>query len=174
MQIHKHIEKKIEREYFFIKGTIDIDSNYFIEEIKKGFEEKSNNSYKTNVGGSMTSWGFFNDNKNFSTVLKKIINYLDKNIKLGPYVLSESWGFSLSIGEKTNLHAHEPNMWSGVLYLNDCNAPPLEFKEIGEILTPGKGNFAIFSSFLGHETEVNENDSTKFGISFNVKHVLFT
>ena len=60
------------------------------------------------------------------------------------------------------------------LYLNDCNTPSLEFKEIGESLTPGKGNFAIFSSFLGHETEVNENDSTKFGISFNVKHVLFT
>ena len=62
----------------------------------------------------MTSWIYFNDNKNFSIVLKKIISYLDKNIKLGPYVLSESWGFSLSIGEKTTFHAHEPNMWSGV------------------------------------------------------------
>ena len=71
MQIHKHIEKKIEREYFFIKGTIDIDSNYFINEIKKGFEEKSNNSYKTNVGGPMTSWIYFNDNKKFFYSFKK-------------------------------------------------------------------------------------------------------
>ena len=62
MYISKELNKKVERDYFFIKGQLDIDCNYFIEKIKQGVEEKGNMSYKTNLKGKMTSWNFFNNN----------------------------------------------------------------------------------------------------------------
>jgi len=169
MQIHRHIEKKIKTDYFFIEGTIDVDSDYFIDLIKKGFEEESNNNYKTNVGGKMTSWKYLNKNINFLRILNKLIHYLDSNVDLHGYELSEAWGFCLGPNEKTKYHGHAPHMWSGVLYLNECNTP-LKFEKIDKSVMPAKGKFAIFSSFLRHGTDINETDQTKFGIAFNIRY----
>jgi hypothetical protein len=38
MIISKHIQKPIELPSFFIKGKLEIDTNYFIEKIKKECE----------------------------------------------------------------------------------------------------------------------------------------
>ena len=68
MRINKIIKDKIKIEYLFIQGVLDIDSNYFINEINKGIKEKENENFKTNVRGLMTSWRYFN-NDNFLKVL---------------------------------------------------------------------------------------------------------
>ena len=167
MQITKELEKKVKRDYFFIKGQIDIDCNYFIEKIKKGVEEKTNMNYRTNINGKMTSWDFFNNDINF---LKHIINfnrYLDKNYNLPKYILKSSWGFITLPGEKTYFHAHQEAIYSGVIYLNDCDQPLL-FKEIEQQIDPKAGSFGIFSGWLTHGNYANITNNTKFGISFNM------
>ena len=37
--IDHHIEDEVLTDYFFIEGTIDINSEYFIEKIKKDFKK---------------------------------------------------------------------------------------------------------------------------------------
>ena len=47
--IDHHIEDECLTDYFFIEGVIDINSEYFIEKIKRGFQEDNNMAFKTNV-----------------------------------------------------------------------------------------------------------------------------
>ena len=49
MKVDKLIKAEMNREYFFVKGNIPIDTKYFIEKINQGVSESDNNSYKTNV-----------------------------------------------------------------------------------------------------------------------------
>lgn len=167
MYISKELNKKVERDYFFIKGQIDIDCDYFIEKIKQGVEEKQNMSYKTNVKGKMTSWNFFNNNLNFIKQLRKFITHIDKNYTLPAYTLIDSWGFINFSGEKTDYHTHSYSLFSGVIYLSDCQQP-LIFKEIEQEVIPKQGAFCLFSSWLSHGCEINNTNNSKFGISFNM------
>ena len=169
MEIKQHIEKKIKIDCFFIEGEVEIDSEYFISKIKQGFEHPDNKNYQTNIEGKMTPWNFFNNDEKFNEVITKIINYLDYNIPMEKYYLSEAWGFCVEPNRRTKAHDHYPNLWSGVLYLNDCNLS-LDFKELGKSVKATKGRFVIFSSFLIHETKLNETNTEKWGISFNFKH----
>ena len=52
MKVDKLIKAEMNREYFFVKGNIPIDTKYFIEKINQGVNESDNNSYKTNVSDS--------------------------------------------------------------------------------------------------------------------------
>jgi hypothetical protein len=167
MQISKELEKKVQRDYFFIKGQIDIDCNYFIEKIKEGVQSKENMNYRSGVIGKMTSWNFFNDDINFIKHIKRFNKHIDKNYNLPPYILSDSWGFINFPGEKTPFHTHFQAIYSGVIYLNDCNQPLL-FKEIEQQVDPKAGSFCIFSPWLEHGCEINETEINKFGISFNM------
>ena len=49
MEIKKEVISKIEREYFFVVGDLDVDAPYFIDKINKSVEGKDNINYKTNV-----------------------------------------------------------------------------------------------------------------------------
>ena len=49
MKVNKFIRSKIERDYFFIKGNLNIDCEYFITEIEKGIQRSDNKSFKTNT-----------------------------------------------------------------------------------------------------------------------------
>mgnify|MGYP003114419365 FL=1 len=167
MHISKELQKKVQKDYFFIKGQLDIDCNYFIQKIKQGVEEKENMSYRTNVKGKMTSWKFFNEDQNFLKILRKFINYIDDNYTFPPYSVKDSWGFINLPGEKTNFHNHHEAIFSGVIYLNDCEQPLL-FNEINEKIDPKPGSFGLFSSWLYHGCNVNDTDNCKFGISFNM------
>lgn len=167
MYISKELNKRIERDYFFIQGKINIDCNYFIKKIKQGVEEKENMSYRTNVKGKMTSFNYFNNNLNLIKELKKFIIYIDKNYSLPAYNLIDSWGFINSPGEKTDFHTHSGSLFSGVIYLNNCKQPLL-FKEIDQKVIPKRGAFCLFSSWLSHGCEVNNTNNSKFGISFNM------
>ena len=168
MFVEKHIEKKVLKDYFFISGTVDVDSKYFIEKIKQGVSSNNNFNYKTHIRDKMTSWDFFNQDKNFLKILTGFIDIVDKNIvDLPNYSLQNSWGFSIGNGGQTNFHKHEPSVWSGALYLNDHDQI-LDFPEIEQKIKPSQGKFVLFSSFLRHGCIRHRNESTKYGISFNM------
>ena len=46
MKVNKFIRSKIERDYFFIKGNLNIDCEYFITEIEKGSIEVEGKKYE--------------------------------------------------------------------------------------------------------------------------------
>lgn len=167
MIIQKHIEKQVPQDYMFIEGTIDIDANYFINKIKKGFLREDNNNHHTNIKDRMTSWSYFNQDEKFLKILNKFIFYIDKNISLPAYRLSESWGYNISTENQTSEHDHRPHIWSGVLYLNKHNQT-LDFREISKKVKPEKGKFALFSGFLKHQSLTHYEKDNKWGISFNM------
>ena len=55
MKIDKEIISKVEREYFFISGILDIDAKYFKKRIDEGVQQSTYN-YRTNVQGMMTDF----------------------------------------------------------------------------------------------------------------------
>ena len=166
MKIDKEIISKIEREYFFISGILDIDAKYFKKRIDEGVQHSTYN-YRTNVKGMRTDWQFFNKDKNFRTVLLQIMDYLEQlHFTLKACKLVESWGLIEKFGDYTQKHDHAPVYFSGNLYLNDHHQK-LYFPEIKQEITPTKGRFVIFSSFLLHHTKRNLQDTAKYAIAFN-------
>ena len=170
MIINKEVNRKFQKDYFFSKGIIDIDAEYFIEKIKKSCSSEENFNFKTNIKGLMTPFSFFNDDPKFQEILTKLIDYIDSIYNFRNYFLKECWGFELRPGERTIFHDHAFDLWSGVIYLNKCDQP-LEFPEINEELYPEKGSFALFNGFLNHGNKKNKDTVSKFGLSFNMHEV---
>ena len=166
MIISKHIQKPIELPSFFIQGKLEIDTNYFIEKIKKECEENKEHNYKSNVKGLKTGWKFFNHDLNFINVLVQLSEYVDKEKLSKPYVLMESWGIELRQFEYTIFHDHNCE-WAGVIYLNSCDQE-LIFPQIKQKVKPEPGTFALFSGFLEHGCNRKMDEGSKFGISFNM------
>lgn len=167
MQIVKEIQSKVYKDYFFIKGKVDIDSEYFIEKIKKGCSDKDAINYQTNILGGHTSWKYFVEDLKFNKVLFKLLDYLDNNLNLPSYQLTECWGFQCHLGSKTRNHNHSPMIVSGVIYLNE-HPQILEFTDIKQTVKPEIGSFVLFSPFLNHGCNRNHLDIIKYGISFNM------
>ena len=173
MKIKKEIISKIEREYFFIVGDIDIDTDYFINKIEEGVKNSSLN-YKTNVVGQMTDWTFFKNDKKFIEIILKFVDHIEegKTVKRG-YSLLNAWGVKESCGDYNGDHCHLPCYMSGSLYLND-HPQKLYFPEIKEEVEAKKGRFVLFSSFLKHYTKRNIIDESKYALAFNFQHNTIT
>ena len=77
MKVKEDITKKIERDYIFITGHLNLDSNYFINKIEEGIKN-SKNSYAISINGKMTDWDYFNKDKKFILLLLEIFDYLDE------------------------------------------------------------------------------------------------
>ena len=167
MFISKAINRTFKKEYFFIKGKINLESNYFIEKIKNSCSSDNNLNFKTNVKGLMTPWNFFVNDKNFINLAQLFVDYIDANYKNNQYYLKDAWGFEIKPNQKTIYHAHKEASWCGVIYLNNCQQL-LNFPEITENVKPEPGSFALFSPFLNHGCEKNYDSTSKFGISFNM------
>ena len=45
MKVNKFVRSKIERDYFFVKGKLKIDVDYFIQRIEEGIQHKDNQSF---------------------------------------------------------------------------------------------------------------------------------
>ena len=167
MKILKEIVSKVPRDYIFISGTFDIDSQYFKKRIEEGIKTSTLN-YKTNVVGKHTAWQFFNRDDKFMVLLLQMIDHLESlNTNLDTFHLAESWGIIEKFGDYTKKHHHAPAYLSGVLYLND-HSQKLHFPEIKQEVTPKKGGFVIFSAFLLHYTQRNLTHKDKYAISFNL------
>mgnify|MGYP003674683529 FL=1 len=166
MKIQQEILSKIERDYFFIVGTINIDENYFINKIEEGIKYSSLN-FKTNVVGQMTEWKFFRGDKKFIEIIFKFLDYLDNNkITKEAYFLKEAWGIKESFGGYTKEHNHFPSYLSGSIYLNN-HSQKLYFPDIKKEVEPKKGTFVLFSSFLKHYTNRNNTNKSKYALAFN-------
>ena len=169
--VDKEIISKIPRTYIFTTGILDIDSKYLKKRIDEGIQTSSLN-YATNVYGKHTEWNFFNKEKKFEVLLLQIIDHLeDLEVPLDKFYLHEAWGIIEKFGDYTKPHDHGAFYLSGVLYLND-HYQKLYFPEINQEITPQKGRFVIFSSFLMHYTKRNIRHKDKYAISFNFKGAL--
>ena len=169
MKVNKILDRKIERNFIFVTGTVSIPINYFIKKIEKGIEAEDNKNYKTNLVSSMTSYNYLNQDKEMIKLLLPICDLMDKynlnhNVK---YHLSDAWGFKMGFSNYTMKHNHYPSFISGAIMLNKHNQS-LYFPEINEELKSEPGNFALFSSFLKHYNERNIDDKIRYGLSFNL------
>ena len=167
MKIEKEIVSKIERDYFFIEGSVDINDKYFIDKINESVEGKNNINYGTNVKGKHTYWDYFNHDKEFHICLGQIMDFLDESkiISHGCY-LKDSWGIREDTGDVTRDHNHVPSYFSGIIYLNN-HSQKLYLPEIKKEVIPLCGKVVLFSSFLRHYTKRNTSDDSKYAISFN-------
>ena len=163
-------QKGINVNYFYFSGKVDLDEKYFIEKIKQGCAAPGEKNYQTNIKGKMTDWGFFLSDQNFLKIFTKFVRYVDDNLNMSNYTLANAWGFELNFNERTLMHIHTEALWSGVLYLSSSNQT-LNFPDIGEKLKPEIGTFALFSPFLHHGCERNDDKFPKYGISFNVNEI---
>tara|TARA_R100001244_G_C5122332_1_gene123793 strand:- start:149 stop:703 length:555 start_codon:yes stop_codon:yes gene_type:complete len=171
MIIDKEIVSKTYRQYFFISGVVDIDEKYFKKRIDEGVKNSSLN-YNTNVIGKHTAWQFFNKDENFGIFLLQMIDYLEGlDISLQRFFLDEAWGIIEKFGDYTKRHHHGSAYLSGVLYIHDHHQK-LFFPEINQEITPKKGRFVVFSSFLKHYTERNTQHKAKYAISFNCRNAM--
>jgi len=168
MKITKHKESKINQKYFFVKGHLDLNNEYFIKKIEEGVKLPDNKNFQTNVQGEMTDWKYFNNDPEFVKIACEVIEYCESHNLLDKLVkLQDSWGYKEVFSNYTKRHNHTPSVLSGVIYLSKVNQP-LIFDQINETIDPEPGDFAIFSSFLYHKTKTRILDNTiKYGISFN-------
>jgi len=170
VQIIKHKESKVSVDYFYFTGKVDLDEKYFIEKIKEGCAAPGEKNYQTNIKGKMTDWKFFVRDQHFINIFSNFTRYIDANIDLAHYYLTDAWGFELNFNEKTLSHRHNESLWSGVLYLSSSNQT-LNFPQIREKLKPEIGTFALFSPFLYHGCARSDDNFSKYGISFNANEI---
>ena len=169
MKINKVTKEKVQKDYFFVEGILDINCDYFIGEIEKGLNRHDNANHQTNIRGKMTSPIYFIRDKEFIKILQPLLDCIDENIKNAPsYVLESAWGYREGFGEYTREHDHAGCWVSGVIYLNKHHQK-LMFPEIKKEITPTEGNFILFSPFLLHKTRRNTKEDFKYGIAFNFK-----
>tara|TARA_R100000742_G_C4238068_1_gene58294 strand:+ start:76 stop:603 length:528 start_codon:yes stop_codon:yes gene_type:complete len=170
MKIEKEIRSKIERDFFFIEGTLDIDNQYFINEIDKGLKKEDNQSYKTNVIGGHTAWNYFFHDKPFLVQLATIVDYIDENhLSSNRFQLQDAWGIREGFGDYTKPHTHLPSFASATIYLTN-HTQKLYFPQIKKEVIPQCGKFVLFSSFLTHYTQRNKQEEYKYALVFNLSH----
>jgi len=168
MNIEKEKHFYIKKKVIFLKGTLNVDCNYFIEEIEKGIQEKDNLSAKTNVKGQMTSFNYFAQNEKFKELFIDIFDYLNQtdDSEIPKVTLVDAWGIKQNKFDNTSFHKHLPSVLSFALYLNN-HPQSLIFEEIKEEVKAYPGSFALFSSDLKHGCWRNKTDHPKYGLAAN-------
>ena len=168
MKVNKFIKSKIKRNYFFIKGKLKINTEYFINKIEEGIKEDTNLNYKTNLISPITSYKYFMGDEQFYKIIFLLNDMIDKE-DLGDdnsYYLADAWGYKSGFGDYTKIHHHSGHIMSGAIMLNK-HPQTLYFPEIQEELKPEPGNFVLFSSFLKHVNKRNLSKKIRYGLSFN-------
>ena len=171
MKVNKFIKSRIERNYFFVKGKLNINCKYFISEIEKGIKRDDNENYQTNLISQMTSYKYFITDKKFYEIIFPICDMIEEHNFNNdyPWQLSDSWGYKHTIGDQTKFHTHSLSIVSGAIMLNQ-HPQSLYFPEIKEKLECKPGNFVLFSSFLKHGNKRNESYKPRYGLSFNFNY----
>ena len=170
MKLEKIIKSKIEQDYIFVKGSLDLNTDYFIKKIDEGVRDETNRNFHTNLKSSMTSFEYFMKDREFFKIILKVFDFLDYELlgqDITPYGLSAAWGFKQDFSHYSKIHNHAPSFISAAIMLND-HSQHLSFPDINEKLEAAPGNFAIFSSFLRHGSRRNDTDKSRYGLSFNM------
>jgi len=168
MKVNKFIKSKIERDYFFVTGKINIDTKYFINQIEQGIQKEDNQSFQTNLMSEMTNYKYFLNDKKFIEMIIEFSDMIEENnFNYGdPWQLSDAWGYKHTIGNYTKNHHHIPCSVSGAIMLNK-HTQSLYFPDIDEKIECDAGNFVLFSSFLKHGNKRNKSYKPRYGLSFN-------
>ena len=165
-KIITHLEIPVKKQIFFYEALMPVfDENYFIQKIEEGIKLENNFNHKTNVKGFMTSWQFFNEDKEFHKILTNFFKAINLK-KSCSYQLKESWGLKCVQGNSTEFHDHLETTASGVFYLTDSTTPII-FPQLEKEIFPEKGKILFFDSTLLHGTkEIKEG--IKYAIAFNL------
>ena len=171
MNIKKFIQSKVDIDYFFIYGNLNLNKDYFIDKIDKGIKENNNQNFNTNVKGFMTSWNYFLNDPEFLKLIIPMLDFIDEEkIPVENFALSDAWGIKNVFSSFTQCHDHRRCKVSGALYLNK-STQDLHFPQINQTIKADTGNFVIFSSFLKHLTpkRISDLNEVKYGLAFNLK-----
>ncbi len=128
MKINTFIQSQVKKDYFFLEGFCDIDTEYFIDKIKEGIHKEGNRSFRTNVHGGMTDWTYFLNDPKFWEVMWPIMNELEKIMKLRNFKINEVWGLEEAYSGRTK--EHELNQFLGELPELTCHR-----SKIGQVVT---------------------------------------
>ena len=167
INIKRELHKKFLKDYFIIEAFSNDDhSEYLIDKIIEGTKEENNRNFVTNVSGKMTHWQYFANDEIFLKTVSPLLNYLEHQVDLHPYILCEAWGLIEGLHEYTKKHDHASNVFSGIVYLNDHNQE-LFFPEVNIKIKPEKNKIVLFSAFLKHQADRNFEEDLKYAIAFN-------
>jgi|TARA_E500000318_G_C3550308_1_gene208600 hypothetical protein len=165
-KIITHLEIPVKKQIFFYEVQMPpFDENYFIQKIEEGIKLENNFNYKTNVKGFMTSWQYFNQDKEFHNILTNFFEGVNYK-KFNGYTLKDSWGLKCVEGNKTEFHDHLETTASGVFYLTDSTTPII-FPQLEKEIYPKKGKLLFFDSTLLHGTN-QIKEGIKYAIAFNL------
>ena len=167
MKVYKYIKGKIEVDYFFVKGHLDIDPEYYIKKI----EEAPRSDHISNIVGFKTERKYFlHDKMFFKQIMVPILNLLLEENFNRHFFLAEAWGLKEGFAEYTREHDHMPCFLSGAVMLNE-HSQSLMFNDLKEKLDSKPGDFCIFSSFIKHGNKINSGNELRYGLSFNLKYI---
>ena len=171
MKVDKFVKSKIERDYFFVKGKLKVDVDYFIQRIEEGIKHKDNQNFLTNLISPMTSYKYFVNDPKFIKMIMPLGEMITKHnfTENLPWFLDDAWGFKQNFGDHSRYHDHKPAIVSGTIMLTK-HPQKLYFPEIEEVLEAEPGSFAMFTSFLSHGNEKNKTNEPRYGVSFNWKY----
>tara|TARA_R100000030_G_C3239848_1_gene120356 strand:- start:710 stop:1243 length:534 start_codon:yes stop_codon:yes gene_type:complete len=171
MKVNKFIKSKIERDYFFVTGKLDIDTEYFINQTEKGILANKNvePNFKRLGPILVTEPTFFLKDKKFMTMILEFSDMIEEeNFNEGrSWEIAHGWGLKQAYTHHTRFHNHFPSLISGSIMLNK-HPQSLYFPDINEELKSEPGNFALFHAMLKHgNKERNDVDTFRYGLAFN-------
>jgi hypothetical protein len=172
MKVEQLIKTTMERVCVFVTGKIDINTDYFIQEIEKGIAADNAENYSTNLKSPMTNYHYFTKDKEFAKMIMPLFDLIERNDlnEKQRYTLDSAWGFKQGFGNHSIRHQHRPSILSGAVALNNHHQS-LIFPQINKEFKFEPGNFALFSGYLDHYNDRNLTDEVRYGLSFNLMMV---
>jgi hypothetical protein len=168
--VKKHLEKKVQKDIFFIEMDFKVAPKHFINMIEEGINDNSNLNYRTNVKGCMTSFTYFCEDLDFKILSQMCKDYLDQNIFLPRCRVTEAWGIKTSFNDYTKKHNHFQAVVSGICYLNKSNQKTI-FPELDIEVTPDVGKVVLFHPSLYHFTKPSLELKSKYALVFNFHEI---
>lgn len=157
--------KPLVRDSYVLEGRIE--DKELLTNLKKDIDKgikKENNNYQTNVQGKMTSFKYFNNNKNF----EKFIRYVEpcfKKVSRHDLQIHDSWGNILEADDYVRPHDHVASLLSGILYLS--NGEGTHFHDFNKYITAEEGKFVLFDPIITHEVKPSKLRQKRYSIAFN-------
>jgi len=173
---------------------IQIQDNILVDDVRLSILSDIQNKKKNEEFKQWQSKANLHNEKLYSeltdTILKSTKYYFDNmQYVYEDYEITDMWANVYEKGEMHRTHGHSNNMLSGVFYVSSIDAHPgitfLDPRPAVDVLVPTIKNYntdnsslwqynatqnrlMLFPSWLKHYVPVNETDTNRVSISFNV------